>query len=924
MSVLFFLWTALMLTLNSPTLQTWLLQKTTQYLTEALETEVHIEKSYVNIYSRIALENVLVRDLEEDTLLFIETLEVDVDKLTLLSRELKVKGILLQNPYFHLFQERYTKTNNLNDLLAKLSKKEQKANLQDSIPPMATDSLMSEEQPIKTASSTSTQSFPISISLQYIDLNQVRVHLENHYLGNETWIGVDAAAIKVDSLDMQSKVLALEEVNINAPDVYLCHWKSQEEWVEYPGYYTELVHLNESGWALGAKNVLLKDGKLHIQNDRKDTELQKNLMNFANLDVSDIQIEGSQVLMGEDSIGGILEHLSAKEKSGFVLSNLAANVALTPHKIEFDGLCIITPNSYIGDYLAMSYPSLHGFYDFNNYIRMDANFDKSILRLEDIGYFVKGLSNVKLLYAQRNQPIELSGKIKNKISRLRAEDLELRLANTYFAGNFKLSGLPDIASTNIDFKVQQVRTNILEVRRLFPDLQIPSNFDKLGNLAFSGRFSGFPSDFVADGTLRTNVGKVGLDMKMVTTGRIAAYSGDLSLVDFQLGNWLDNTKQFGLVSFSSRIEGEGLRFEDLKASIDGNVQQIQLNGYDYRDLSVKGKINQRLFSGNLLVNDPNLQLNFDGLVDLNGEIPKYDFAANVGRINLHRLNLSKKKKEGVADIVLSGRTQLNLEGNNIDNIEGNATLANVRFQQGKRVFDVKKLRLESNIGGGNQRDLKVESDVLDAYLKGSFTFAEMLPAFKNYLYHYFPHHFNFPQSTPRQSFDFNATLKKPVSIIQAFVPKLEEVQEGTIEGKFDSQTKKTYLDVSLPSVTFDGLTFHNFYYNADSESAKQFDFSLGVSDIYNNRKKKSAFPEIALEGFAYNDSIDFDLQLANDTTANWGALAGVLSVHSDTMKLQLGKTNWGIQLRYLGRFNGLHYLQRQRLFHGRGYFAPKW
>ncbi|MFK7908402.1 MAG: translocation/assembly module TamB domain-containing protein [Chitinophagales bacterium] len=882
LSILFFVLTGIVLFLNSPKTQTWLLQKTTQYLSDKLETEVHIDHAYVDIYTQIVLDNVLVEDLEGDTLLFVEALEIEVDKLALFGKKLEVKGITLQNPYFHLFQERTATENNLSQLLAKLSSKEEAANMDE------TPSEKEGDTAKVDSLSTPAKDFPISISLQDFKLHHPRIHLENHFAGNDTWIELEDAVIEVENLDIQQKMVALKSVLVSEPDVRLCNWESFEEDDEEDDY-TTFIPINQSGWTFSTETLQIADGAFSIENDRRNTELLTKLINFDNLGVDDIQIDLSQVVFGWDSLGGIIEHLSAKEKSGFVLSNLAANVTFTPTMLEFDGLCLITPNSYLGDYYAMHYRSLGGFLDYNHHIRMDAHFEKGIVTLEDISYFAKGLSDVKLLYAQRNQPIEISGNLSNKVSRLRAEDLKLRLANTFFAGSFKLSGLPDVASTNIDFKVEQLGTDIMEVRRLLPNLQIPKNFDKLGNWGFSGRFSGFPSDFVADGTLRTNIGKVGLDMKMVTNERIAAYSGDLELIDFQLGNWLGDTKQFGLVSFSSRIEGEGLRLQDLHATIDGDVQQLEFNGYDYRDLSVDGKIDQRLFSGKLRVDDPNLRLDFEGMVDLNSDVPQYNFNANVQRINLHRLNLSKKKNPAIADIVLAGKTHLNLKGNNLDNIEGDATLANFRFQQGKRIFEVEKLKLESKITD-LQRTLEVRSDVLDADLVGKFTFEDMVPAFKNYLYHYFPHHFPFPKTTRPQQFAFEATLKKPVSILQTFVPELKEVQEGTIVGSFDSQTKVTFLDVDIPAVTFDGLTFHEFYYHANSKHARQFDFSLGVKDIFNNKKQKTAFPEIKMEGIAFNDSIDFDLKLASDTSANWGAIAGVLSLHTDTLKLGLDKT----------------------------------
>ena len=92
LSILFFVLTGIVLFLNSPKTQTWLLQKTTQYLSDKLETEVHIADAYVDIYTQIVLDSVLVKDLEGDTLLFVEALEVEVNKLALLGKKLEVKA----------------------------------------------------------------------------------------------------------------------------------------------------------------------------------------------------------------------------------------------------------------------------------------------------------------------------------------------------------------------------------------------------------------------------------------------------------------------------------------------------------------------------------------------------------------------------------------------------------------------------------------------------------------------------------------------------------------------------------------------------------------------------------------------------------------------------------------------------------------
>jgi hypothetical protein len=50
---------------------------------------------------------------------------------------------------------------------------------------------------------------------------------------------------------------------------------------------------------------------------------------------------------------------------------------------------------------------------------------------------------------------------------------------------------------------------------------------------------------------------------------------------------------------------------------------------------------KRLITGEISINDPNLTMNFDGLLDLTNKENKYDFHINVENADLNQLNLVK-------------------------------------------------------------------------------------------------------------------------------------------------------------------------------------------------------------------------------------------------------------------------------------------
>jgi hypothetical protein len=56
---------------------------------------------------------------------------------------------------------------------------------------------------------------------------------------------------------------------------------------------------------------------------------------------------------------------------------------------------------------------------------------------------------------------------------------------------------------------------------------------------------------------------------------------------------------------------------------------------------VNGNFKAPNYKGEISINDPNLTMNFDGLLDLTNKENKYDFHINVENADLNQLNLVK-------------------------------------------------------------------------------------------------------------------------------------------------------------------------------------------------------------------------------------------------------------------------------------------
>ena len=856
--------------LQKPKIQSYLVHKASDILSQKLDTEVSVERVDIDIFNRIVLEGVYIEDWNCDTLVYVEKLHADIIKMGLLEKQIILKGIELEKPYIHIEKTRGDPNFNFQYVFNQFSKK-------------ANDKAVDELQKAKDTTKASG-TFDWIFELDYLTLNLPRFIMDDQ---NNMRLNVELEKldIGVDSLSVLDKHIGLRHLDLIKPIVSLKKYFPLEDKEEDEDYdYSVLVDITPADWMVKSKELILKDGQFSLT-DYRDTLLLKDAINFKKLRVNDIQIIAENASFGDNTIMGKIAHLSAKEQSGFVLKEASAEMMLTPKKLELVNLDLRTPNSHLKNYLAFNYRSLRGFYDFVNEVKLNTRLAESYFTFKDITYFAGALLKVDYIQSQRDKKILVSGLVSDKISKIKGDDLWVRIDDTSLRGDVRMRGLPDFESTMIDFEVAKLKTGIHDIKTLFPQLKLPPEFDKLTTLDFEGRFTGFPKDFVADGRLITPIGKLSTDLKMELNGT-SKYSGDLSVTDFDLGEWLNKKEEFGKITFSSKINGSGFNLEDLNADINGNVKEFTFRNYTYRNVKIDGNVKQKLFNGLLAINDANVHLDFQGSVNLNNEIPQYSFKAKTNRLRLSDLNLLKNQ-DGKDKWEIVGYTELDLTGNEIDNIVGTALFKDVQIKFGDKVFNIGYLNADSDLKEGI-RNINIASDILDAQSKGAFTFKELPFAFKNYLATYFPYRFEETKVTKEQEIAFDIDLKNPIGIIQVFDPKIEELNKGQITGYFNTRTKEMALDANIPSAVYDGNRINNFTLKASSDVHK-ISFNGKVFNIV-NMEQEEILPEINLVGHIANDTIDFALQLAQDTAINNAFVEGILYANRDTLKMELSNT----------------------------------
>lgn len=721
------------------------------------------------------IEGILIEDKKQDTLLYAGTAKVNVTDWFFLKENITLKYVALSNTVINLKR---------------------------------TDSVWNYQFLIDYFDSPSTgkkkKEGGIKLDLKIVDIENLRFNKTDEWVGQNLNASIKKLNLDANNINFDKKIIDITSVNLDQP-VF-----AQSD---YTGNKTKLgivstpkpinttptkYKWNNDEWVINVNTITLKNGQ--FAND-KETE---------RLPFSD-KFDGQHISFG--SINGTLKNvkflndtlstnivLSTKEKNGLDIKKLEAFFKLTPDMMEFNQLDLVTNKSHLRNYYVMRYNNFNSdMSDFIHSVKLEGKFENSTLHSDDIAIFAPALKTW-------NRQFDIQGYAKGSIDNLSAKNMVLKSGNTSIDGDIALRGLPDINTTFIDFKSNNLQTNYNDLVILIPSLKkvTQPQLSKLGNIKFKGNYTGFINDFVAYGIINTSLGTINADINMkLPQGSPAVYSGKLITNSFNLGSFL-NAKDLGLITVNGNIKGSGFNSKDVKATFKGEIKQIELLKYNYQNITVDGTLDKKLFKGNLTVNDANLVINEAvGIVDFNNKKPQFKIDGFVKKANLKKLHLSND------DFVVGGKLNINFSGNTLDDFSGNADVVDAVFINNGKPLSLSNFHLSSSTQNGI-KTLNFNSNDVEGNIKGQFNIEQLPNAFSLLLNKYYPSYFKKPtRKLNNQDFEFDIKTKEVDEYVQIFDKRLRGFNNATFVGKLKIPGDELSLTADIPEFSYDGKTFVN-------------------------------------------------------------------------------------------------------------------
>ncbi|MGD1946217.1 MAG: hypothetical protein ACFB0A_08160 [Croceivirga sp.] len=380
----------------------------------------------------------------------------------------------------------------------------------------------------------------------------------------------------------------------------------------------------------GTPPFLMSSSEITIENSRyrlSDDNVEKpRILDFKNLEIAstDFEILGPEVSVQIDA-------LSLTSERGIDVKNLSTRFKYTKQQMRFDSLAIQTPESKISGLLVFDY-NRKDFADFLNKVRISASFKDAEVAFNEVNTYFNEFG--------KNRTALFSTSVSGVLNDLQFNELFLVSDNTGIRGDFGLRNMfNDAEPFKIDAQMENVTSNYYQLRAILPNILsqniLPTSFKKFGQFTIRGDAQITESSIDAKINLNTAIGSSYSDLQMTNINDIddASYLGFISLIDFDLGDFIEDPK-FGKTTLDVNVEGRGFIAEYLNTEAIGDIYSITFNGYEYKDVKVSGIIKEELFDGSLISNDENLKLNFTGLADFSQEENNFNFIASVDYADL--------------------------------------------------------------------------------------------------------------------------------------------------------------------------------------------------------------------------------------------------------------------------------------------------
>jgi len=592
-------------------------------------------------------------------------------------------------------------------------------------------------------------------------------------------------------------------------------------------------------------------------------------MDYDHLDLRNVQLHARNFTIRGKEYAFVLDHLSAKEKSGLDLKRLQAKCAIGSKGIYITDLKINTFHSRIfASKFNLVMDGMSRIKAFEDSVSFDARIDSSIVNLYDVSLFAPALKGM-------HQKIMLQASLSQKVKNLKISGIDLRTGKkTIVRGDLLLPDFDTLEISYLKENLDYAYIDLEDIKALrLPDkaesqfIALTPIISRLGYVEVKKtNIEGYWSKFLLTSQqIQTALGTVhidnGLRFRALKEGgyafereRLGEY--DVLVDSFNLGKFLDDP-MFGNVQgamYTAGVVGQEDQFRLTEFS--GQLNNIDFNNYTYdKAVVTDGSFINNIFAAHVDVEDPHALLTFDGTIDVSKN-QEFNFVVNVPRADLGTLNfVSGDSTYFAADMTVY------MKGTGISDYGGTIDITDLTYKQDSLLLNVP--RLSAVVIRGTTNDvITIRSNIADAEMNGKIDPKTIGISLNNAFVPYLSSYLK-PKPFPKgyidhNYFDLSLTIGQPEQILALFAPGLS-ISNGTkVDLHYNAANNDTKLAVNSGEVKYNNLVAKTLVIN---QSTLNGTGTAAINAAY-----------FKLNDSLYVSGLNIDINGANNlftTTAKW-------------------------------------------------------
>jgi translocation and assembly module TamB len=841
--------------LQTPFGQNFLTTQANSYLRKKLKTKVNIEKVRFDVPDWILLEGVYFEDQAGDTLIAGKRLYVDLDMYSLIKGNVGINKVELEGITanikrtlpdtvfnFQFIVDAFassdttavtdTTSTPLEMRLDQIALKNIRLSYRDAV--IGTDAdanidsalvrfdkfnpttsqyhptkvaLLNSQVKLRMYQALATSNAPdspanpadsLDLKLGDIDIRQFKWLFEDETSGLKNGVTVGKLEGHVDNIFMGSQRVDVRNLSLENMSLYAEFAKKAKAPVAKDTVSEEPT---QPGWNVKVGDIKLVNNDLRY--DDFNTPAQPKGLDYAHLDIKNLNVNLLDFLFSDDNIAGALKSGSFQEKSGFKLEEFQTNFAYGAKETYLRNLFVKTPNTLLRDELSLRYNSLNELTQDIAKVKIKLRLTDSRIAFADILLLVPDLAKTPPFDKEPNGIVKGSGQVTGSVDDMLVSKARFSMLNgTVLSLDGRITGLPDVNKVAADMSINELSSTKQDLLKMLPDSAVPASIELPEQIKISGRVKGSMENLTLTTTINTSFGTGTFSgtLKNITDSLKARYNGTLAFQDFDLGKMMKQPpEEMGKLTLRADIDGIGYAPKTMKATLDGNIASADLKGYVYQNLTLKGDVDNGLAHVAASMNDKNIDVDLTAEADLSKEYPSVKADVSIDQLDLTALNLYADSLQ------IKGDIKVDMSSTNPENPLGTFNVNDLVLTHHRNPIRVSEINVQLTDSAG-ERQANIESPFLKAKMEGEFVYTEVADVlFTEVGKHFKAPGLTYNTITKPANFTLDATVTNH-PLFQIVVPQLREMNPVQFHAQVDNQKDSSVVArLSIPMVDYDSI-----------------------------------------------------------------------------------------------------------------------